>query len=245
MAFAGKVALITGGTKGIGKSTATILVSQGAKVLVNYGGDKASADATVQELGAANCVALQADAGTLAGVQAMVTTAVDKFGKIDILVPNAGWLPMKGVADVTEADFDRAFALNVKGPMFLVQTALPHMTAGGRIVMISTTQNYASTVSAAYMLYNATKGAVDQMVRCLAKELGGRDINVNAVAPGPTGTDLFYQGKSEQVVKQIASLNPHNRVGKPDELGAAIAWLCSEASSWISGQTIRVNGGMA
>ncbi|KAK5048482.1 hypothetical protein LTR84_005572 [Exophiala bonariae] len=241
-----KVAVVTGGSKGIGAATATALVNLGAKVVINYGRDSAAAEKLVKTLGTDKAYAVQADAGTLSGVEQLVKATVEKYGKIDILIPNAGILPMKDVESTSEADFDRTFALNVKGPYFLVQKALPHIPRGGSIILISTTQNFASTVSAPYTLYCATKGAIDQMVRVMSKDLQAKKgIRVNAVAPGPTGTELFFEGKSEQVLKMIASLNPNNRIGTPEEVADAIVFLAGDGAKWVSGQTIRVNGGQA
>ncbi|EXJ82744.1 3-oxoacyl-[acyl-carrier protein] reductase [Capronia epimyces CBS 606.96] len=244
--LSGKVAVITGGSKGIGASTAKALVKQGAKVVINYGRDSAAAEELVGTLGAENAYAVQADAGSISGIEKLVAAAVDKYGKIDILIPNAGVLPMRDVENTSEADFDHAFNLNVKGPYFLVQKALPHMAPGSSIVLVSTTQNHATTVTGPYTLYCATKGAIEQLVRVLSKDLQTKKgIAVNAVAPGPTGTELFYQGKSEQVLKFIAGLNPKNRIGTPEEIADAIVFLSGDGARWISGQTIRVNGGQA
>lgn len=246
LALSGKVAVVTGGSKGIGAATATALVKLGAKVVVNYGRDSATAQNLIKTLGADNAYAVQADAGTVSGVEQLVKATVEKYGKIDILIPNAGILPMKDIESTTEADFDRAFGLNVKGPYFLVQKALPHISRGGSIILISTTQNHASTVTAPYTLYCATKGAIEQLVRLLSKDLQAKKgIRVNAIAPGPTGTDLFYEGKSEQVLKMIASLNPNNRIGTPEDVADAIVFLAGDGAKWMSGQTIRVNGGQA
>lgn len=244
--LSGKVAVVTGGSKGIGAATATALVKLGAKVVINYGRDSATAEKLIETLGADNAYAVQADAGTVSGVEQLVKATVEKYGKIDILIPNAGILPMKDIESTTEADFDRAFGLNVKGPYFLVQKALPHISNGGSIILISTTQNHASTVTAPYTLYCATKGAIEQLVRLLSKDLQAKkSIRVNAIAPGPTGTDLFYEGKSEQVLKMIASLNPNNRIGTPEDVAEAIVFLAGDGAKWVSGQTIRVNGGQA
>ena len=119
------------------------------------------------------------------------------------------------------------------------------MKEGSHIILISTTLNAASTVQPNYLLYCSTKGAIEQMARILSKDLARRDVSVNAVAPGPTGTDLFYQGKSEQALKMIAGFNPHNRIGKPEEIADAIVFLSGDSSRWVTGQTLRVNGGMA
>ena len=246
MSLANKVALITGGTKGIGAATAQILVSKGAKVVVNYGRDSAAASDLVSKLGgSSNILAVQADAGSLPEIEKLVKCTVEHFGKIDILIPNAGILSMKTVENTSEQDFDRIFNLNVKGPYFLIQKAIPHMSSGSRIVMLSTTQNFASTVSAPYTLYCATKGAIDQMVRTMAKDLASKGISVNACAPGPTGTDLFLEGKSEQILKTIAGLNPFNKIGSPDDVAELIVFLSSPEAAWVNGQTVKANGGQA
>ena len=125
------------------------------------------------------------------------------------------------------------------------QKAAPHMPSGSSIVLISTSQCTASTVTPAYLLYNATKGAIEQMTRVMSKDLAAKGICVNAVAPGPTGTDLFYKGKTEQVLKMIAGFSPMGRIGKPEEIAEAIVWLSEGYSSWVSGQILRANGGMA
>ncbi|OAL26476.1 hypothetical protein AYO22_04214 [Fonsecaea multimorphosa] len=244
--LSGKVAVITGGTKGIGASTAMLLVKLGAKVVVNYGRDSAAAEKIVSQLGSDKAYAVQADAGSVAGVEHLVQETVKKYGKIDILIPNAGILPMKTVESTTEEDFDRTFNLNVKGPFFLVQKALPHMAPGSSIVLISTTLCHASVVQGPYTLYCTTKGAIEQLTRLLSKDLlASKGIRVNAIAPGPTATDLFLEGKSEQVLKMLASFSPANRLGKPEDIAEGIAFLCGPGSGWVSGQTIRVNGGFA
>lgn len=243
--LAGKIALITGGSKGIGAATAKALVGLGAKVVINYSSDVTAADALIIQLGAKNAFAVKADAGTICGIESTVNAAVSTYGKIDILIPNAGILPMKDIQSTTEADFDLAFGLNIKGPYFLVQKALPHMANGSSIILLSTSLNYASTVQGPYTLYCATKGAIDQIVRLLSKDLlAKKGINVNAIAPGPTGTELFFKGKNEMVLNHIAAMSPKNKIGTPEEIAEAMVFLSSRASSWVSGQTIRVNGGM-
>jgi len=241
--LAGKVAIVTGGSKGIGRATALSLARQGANVVVNYSSDSAAAESVVSEIGANRAIAVQGDAGKIADIEKLVAATVERFGKIDIVVANAGVLPMKDLEHTTEDDFDKTFELNVKGPYFLVQKSAPHMSAGSHVILISTSLCTASTVQPPYLLYNATKGAIEQMVRVLSKDLGRRQISVNCVAPGPTGTELFLRGKPEPVLKMIAGFSPQNRIGEPDEIAEVIAFL--SASSWVSGQTVRVNGGMA
>ncbi|KAG8529401.1 uncharacterized protein KY384_006038 [Bacidia gigantensis] len=246
MAFAGKVALITGGSKGIGAATALNLASQGASVVVNYGSDSASADALIAKIGdPQRSLAVQADAGSVSGVEKMVAATVEKFGKLDVAIANAGLLPMIDLASITEADYDKTFNLNVKGPLFLAQKAAPHMAPGSHIVLLSSSVTAYSGVSPAYLLYNSTKGAIDQMTRLLAKSLAPKGISVNAVAPGPTATDLFMKGKSEQVLNGLKSNIPFGRLGEPNEIADVIAFMCSSKSSWVTGQVLRANGGFA
>jgi len=212
-------------------------------VVASYGRDTSAAHAFINEVGAENALAVQADGGSLTGIDTLIKATIDTYHKIDILIPNAGLLKLTTIEHVTEADFEKSFNLNVKGPMFLAQKAIPYMGEGGRIIFVSTTQNYASTVTAPYFLYCATKGAIDQMTRTLAKDLARKGITVNCVAPGPTGTDLFLEGKSEALLKQIAGFNPFNRIGVPGEIAAAFAFLAGPESRWVNGQIIKVNGG--
>ncbi|KAI1140511.1 NAD(P)-binding protein [Hypoxylon sp. FL0543] len=242
----GKVAVITGASKGTGKATAIALARLGATVVINYSSDEQAAQdalAEVKKLGAGEARLVRADASTVEGVQSLVKQTVDAYSKIDILIPNAGVLLMKDLEHTTEADFDRAFAVNVKGPYFLAQAAAPYMPQGSHIIFISTTLTAASTVQPGYLLYNSTKGAVEQMTRVISKDLGRKGILVNAVAPGPTGTELFFRGKSEEMLKAIANLNPQGRIGTPEEIAETIVFLAH--ASWVSGQVVRANGGMA
>jgi len=237
-----KVALITGGTKGIGKATSERLARDGALVAVNYGSDVEAAEEIVKKIGADSCIAIQADAGSIAGAQKMIDETVKKWGRIDILIANAGVLPMKDLESTTEKDFDRTFALNVKGPYFLCQKAVPHMQEGSHIITVSSSLCHNSGVSPGYLLYNSTKGAIEQFTHVLAKDLGRKGIFVNAIAPGPTATDLFLRGKSEQLIKSIGSASPWQRLGKPEDIADMMAFLSSEENRWTSGQVVMVNG---
>ncbi|KAJ8101698.1 hypothetical protein POJ06DRAFT_69488 [Lipomyces tetrasporus] len=243
--LAGKVAVITGGSKGIGRATALRLAEEGANVVINYSSDASAAEEVVKIIGADRSLAVKADAGNVAELERLVTETVSRFGKIDILVPNAGVMLMKDLETTTEHDFEASMALNVKGPYFLAQKAAPHMAPGSHIIFFSTTLCAASTVTPNYLLYVTTKGAVEQMTRVMSKDLARKGISVNAVAPGPTGTDLFFRGKSEQVLKMIAGFNPQNRIGTPEEIADVVAFLGGDGSRWVTGQTVRVNGGMA
>lgn len=241
----GKTALITGGSKGIGAATSLLLAKNGANVILNYNSDSNAADELVKAIGNDKAFAIKGDAGSIPDIERMVSETVKRFGKIDILVPCAGILLMKDLEHTSGPDFDALMRLNVKGPYFLSQKAIPHMPEGSHIVLISTSQCHATTVTPPYLLYNASKGAIEQMTRVMSKDLLSKGIRVNAVAPGPTGTELFYKGKSDQVLKMIAGLSPAGRIGKPEEIAEAIVWLSGASSAWVSGQVVKANGGMA
>ncbi|KAL9062216.1 MAG: hypothetical protein Q9157_009118 [Trypethelium eluteriae] len=240
--LAGKTALITGGSKGIGKTTALKLAKEGANVVINYSSDAGPANEVVKVIGEDRALAIKADAGDVNDIEKMVQTTIERFQKIDILIPNAGVLYNKDLENTTERDFDVSMRLNVKGPYFLAQKAAPHMGENSHIIFISTSLCALSQVTPNYLIYLTTKGAIEQMVHVLNKDLGRKHIYVNAIAPGPTGTDLFYEGKSEQTLKAIAGYSPHNRIGTPEDIAENIAWL--SGSRWIAGQIVRVNGGM-
>lgn len=241
----GKVAIVTGGSKGIGAATCVALAKAGAAVVVNYSSDEAAANQVVEAIGAERAMAIKGDASSVEFIETMVQQTVERFGKIDIVIANAGILPMNNLETTTEAIFDRAFALNVKGPYFLVQKARPHMSAGSRVILLSTSLNVASIVGPNYLLYTATKGAIDQMVRVMSKDLAAHGIIVNAVAPGPTATELFLKGKPESLLNTIAGWNPQGRLGRPDDIADVIVFLSGPGCRWLTGQRIPVNGGMA
>ncbi|KAH7036231.1 hypothetical protein B0J12DRAFT_721355 [Macrophomina phaseolina] len=233
----GKVAVITGAAKGIGRATALRLASLGASVVINYATSAAAAEELVRQIGSARALAVQADAGSVSEMEQLVNQTIEKFGKIDILIPNAASLPMCDLAGTSEETFDKTLQLNVKGPYFLCQKAAPHMPSGAHIVFLSTSVVHHSGAMPNYLLYATTKGAIEQMMRLMAKDLGRKGIFVNAVAPGPTGTDLFYEGKSEQLLNAIKSWSPFNRLGEPDEVAEVIAFV--SGSSWVSGQVLK------
>jgi len=242
-----KTALITGASQGIGASIAHKLASLGANVIVNYMSNKAKADETVQSiaaLGTGRAVAVQGDVSSAEGGKKLVQETVRVFGKIDILVLNAGIMSFGNLESLTEDSFDKHFNTNVKGPLFLMQAAVPHMPKGGRVVFFSTGLVINSGIMPNYLVYTATKGAVEQLSRVLAKDLGAKGITVNTVAPGATATEMFFKDKTVQVVEGIKKISPFGRLGEPDEIAEAVAFLVGPGATWVSGTVLRVTGAM-
>ncbi|WP_053372818.1 SDR family oxidoreductase [Paenibacillus sp. FJAT-27812] len=241
--LAGKVALVTGASRGIGREIAEELARNGAKVVVNFASNPAKAEEVVNGIKqqGGEAVAVQADISKVAEVEMMFQKTLDAFGQIDILVNNAGIMINKPIANMTEEDFDKQFAINVKGTYFACQQAALHMNANGRIVNFSTSVN--GSMFPTYSVYAATKGAVEQITRQLAKELGHKGITINAVAPGPINTELFKVGKSEEQIAGIVNLNAFGRLGEPEDISSVVLFLAGKESQWMTGQTIRVNGG--
>ncbi|EHS54772.1 SDR family oxidoreductase [Paenibacillus kribbensis] len=239
----GKTAIVTGSSRGIGRVIAEQLAELGAHVVINYASspDKAQqvVEGIIQKGGKA--IAIHADLGKMSDIEALFTNTIAEFGRLDILVNNAGLMITKPLTDVTEADFDKQFALNVKGTFFACQQAMKHMENYGRIVNLST--SVIGQMFPAYSVYAGTKGAVEQFTRQLAKEFGNKHITINAVAPGPVNTELFQVGKTEQQIEGMKKMNAFGRLGEPEDIADVIEFLVSAKSQWVTGQTIRVNGG--
>lgn len=244
-ALAGKVAIITGSSRGIGRAIALKLAGNGASVVVNYAGNATKAEEVVAEIDklGGQAIALQADVSKVADIQSLFEQTIKRFGKVDILVNNAGIAFYKPITETTEADFDKIYAINVKGTYFACQQAALHMSQGGRII------NFSSSTTAmmlpTYSAYVATKGAVEQITRVLAKELGAKEIAVNVVSPGPTDTELFREGKTQEQIDRLANMAAFGRLGQVQEIADVVAFLASDEARWITGQNIRVNGGIA
>jgi 3-oxoacyl-[acyl-carrier protein] reductase len=241
----GKVALVTGASRGIGRATAERLSRDGAAVVINYSRNADAAGTVAAEIEAAGgeAFAVQADVGRVSEVVRLFDETIAQFGRLDILVNNAGIMFNKPVSAVTEEEFDRLFAVNVKGTFFACQQAATRLAEGGRII------NFSSTTTAmmlpTYGVYVATKGAVEQLSRSLAKELGPRGITVNVISPGPTDTELFNVGKTEEQRQRLAQASAFGRLGQPPEIAEVVAFLASDGANWVTGQNIRVNGGVA
>lgn len=241
--LAGKAAIITGASRGIGRAIAIRLGALQASVTVNFVSDAAAAEQTVQrvEKAGSKAVAIRADMGRVDEITNLFDQTIAAFGKVDILVNNAGVRLFKPIADITEAEFDQIFATNVKGVFFACQLAAKKMADNGRIINISSSVTHVLLPN--YGGYAATKGAVDQITRVLAKELGPRGITVNTISPGPTDTALFRKGKTREQIEGFAQDTALGRIGTPEDIANAVALLVEEKAGWISGQNICANGG--
>jgi 3-oxoacyl-[acyl-carrier protein] reductase len=241
----GKLALVTGASRGIGRAIAERLAGDGAAVAVNYASQAREAAAVVAAIKTAGgeAFAIQADVGRVSELVRLFDETIAHFGRLDILVNNAGIMFTKPVSATTEAEFDRIFAINVKGVFFACQQAATRLADGGRIINVSSSTT--ARLWADYGAYVATKGAVEQLTRSLSKELGRRRITVNAVSPGPTDTELFKASKTPEQIHFFEQQSAFGRLGKPAEIADVVAFLASDASGWISGQNLRANGALA
>ncbi|RKT27663.1 3-oxoacyl-[acyl-carrier protein] reductase [Paraburkholderia sp. RAU2J] len=240
-----QVAIVTGASRGIGAAVAQRLAKDGFAVAINYASSAAEADALVTELTAAGAkaIAVQADVSNADDVRRMFEVTEQQLGKVDVLVNNAGVLKTVPLADTSDALYDQTFDINVRGTFNTLREAAARMNDGGRIV------NFSSTTLAlnmpGYAIYNATKAAVEAFTHVFAKELRGRNITVNAVAPGPVATSLFLDGKTEEQIQNFAKMPPLQRLGQPDDIASVVAFLASADASWVNGQILRANGGLA
>src|SRR6266568_466206 len=242
--LAGSVALVTGGSRGIGRAIAVRLAADGASVVVHYLQSQEAAKDTVSTIEASggNAIAIQGDVSLAADVRSVFDAAETAFGPVDILVNNAAIVAAGPIGETDEAVFDRVVAVNLKGVFLACQQAAARMPDGGCIVNISATlpTPFVGILAA----YGATKGGVEVLTRALAKELGRRGINVNAIAPGPTETDMLVPEAREALQAQIDTLVPLGRIGRPDDIADAVSFLVGPRGRWITGHTLPVNGGI-
>jgi 3-oxoacyl-[acyl-carrier protein] reductase len=239
-----KVAIITGASRGIGAAVAERLARDGFTVVINYSGDAAPAEALARKIEdkGGRALTAKADVSDPQAVRGMFDAAVAAFGGIDVLVNNAGIMTLSSLANTDDAAFERQVDVNLKGTFNTLREAARRLRDGGRIINFSS--SVVGLLQPTYGVYAGTKAAVEAMTSILAKELRGRNITVNAVAPGPTATDLFLHGKPQEVVDHLAKLAPLERLGQPADIAAAVAFLAGPDGAWINGQTLRANGGI-
>ena len=241
-----QVAIVTGAARGIGAAIAQRLGRDGYAVVVNYAGSADEAAAVVNIICEAGgqAVAVKADVSNPADVRRLFDEAVAQYGGVDVLVNNAGIMPpgLPMLADTDDKTFDALLAVNVKGSFNTMREAATRLQRGGRIVNFST--SVVGLAMPGYAVYAATKSAIETMTNILAKELRGKGITVNAVAPGPTATALFLNGKTPEQIERLAKAAPLERLGQPEDIANSVALLVSPDAAWINGQVVRANGGL-
>lgn len=239
-----KVAIVTGSSRGIGAEIAQALAKAGAKIVVNYVQNQHAANkvcSAITEAGG-KCVAIQADVSNSDDVRRLFDATIEHFGRIDILVNNAGILIFKKIAEVSDEEFDRILNINLKSIFYTLREAATRLADNGRIVNISSTVT--RLMLPKYGIYAATKGAVEQLTRIFAREIGERGITVNTVSPGPVFTELFRAGKTEEDIQRMAAMASLGRIGEVDDIAQIVLFLVSEEARWITGQDIGANGGI-
>ena len=242
----GKVAVVTGASRGIGRAIALRLAADGARVVVNYAQQHDAAQATVQDISDAGgqAVAVQADIVSRVAIRQLFDNTLHHYGRLDILVANAGFAVFKPLADITEEDFDATYAVNARGTFFCIQEALRHLADGGRIVCISTIGTLLNMAGGA--CYFGAKAAVEQFCRVAAREVAARGITINAVSPGFTNTDMLrtsLAGASEASAELIA-MTPLARLGESRDIAAVVAFLVGPDAAWMTRQNLAVDGGI-
>ncbi|TCC92372.1 SDR family oxidoreductase [Pedobacter frigiditerrae] len=241
----GKVILVTGASRGIGAEIANTLAARGAKVIINFAGDENAAEQQLQKIRAngGDAIAIKADVSKTDEVKNLFDATIARYGRIDVLVNNAGIMITKLLKDTTDEDFTRQFDINVKGTFNTMREAATKLADNGSIINFSSTTT--RVMMPTYSTYVASKAAVEQLTRVFAKEVGARGINVNSVSPGPTNTELFTKGKPQEVIDRLASLSAFNRIGEPEDIAKIVSFLASDDAKWISAQNIGANGAMA
>jgi 3-oxoacyl-[acyl-carrier protein] reductase len=244
--LAGKVAIVTGASRGIGRAIAESLAASGASVVINHRDSAAQAAETVAsiEREGGRAIAIQADMETVADIQRLIASSIKTFGALDILVNNAGVGNRTAMADMTEREFDWTMAVNARGPMFAIQAAVPHMRNDGRIINISSCGTHIAQTTGLLAVYQMSKGALEQLARCYRKELGARGITINTVLPGFVETELASDTPQEYKDALIAR-TALRRLGTAEEIASVVCFLATDAARWITGESIQVSGGLA
>lgn len=240
-----KTAIVTGASRGIGRSVATRLARDGFSVVVNYAGNAGQAEETVEEIKSAggNARAISGDISNATDVGDLFVKAADAFGPIHVVVNNAGIMPLSPIANGDVETFDKVVAVNLRGAFLVLGQAAQYVVEGGRIIALSSSVLAKSFPS--YGPYIASKAGVEGLVRVLANELRGRNVTVNAVAPGPVATELFLKGKTQEEIEQFKKMNPLERLGEPQDVANVVSFLAGPDGGWVNGQVLRANGGFA
>ncbi|WP_447981419.1 SDR family oxidoreductase [Achromobacter kerstersii] len=240
-----RVALVTGGSRGIGAAIVRRLARDGFAVAINYAASASEADALAAEIRDAGgrALAVRADVSKADDVTALFDQVQAELGRIDVLVNSAGVLSVQPLADTTDEQFERTFDINTRGTFNTLRAAATRLADGGRIVNVSSTTIALNLPG--YAIYIGSKAAVESFTHVFSKELRGRQITVNAVAPGPVATELFLKGKSPELIEHFTKLPPLERLGQPDDIAGVVSFLAGPDSGWVNGQILRANGGIA
>ncbi|EOD48120.1 putative naphthalenetriol reductase protein [Neofusicoccum parvum] len=250
----GKVAVVTGSGRGIGKEMALELARRGAKVVVNYANSSEAAEKVVnqiKEIGS-DAIAVKANVANVAETIELMDKVVEHYGKLDICCSNSGVVSFGHLKDVTEEEYDRVMSINTRGQFFVAREAYKHMSEGGRIILMGSITGQAKGVPK-HTLYSGSKGAIETFVRCMAIDAGDKKITVNCVAPGGIKTDMYHavckeyipNGENlsnDEVDEYAATWSPHNRVGQPIDIARVVAFLASQDGEWVNGKVIGIDG---
>src|ERR1700678_1288453 len=240
-----KLAIVTGASRGIGRAVAKRLAKDGFAVVVNYLSNAAEAEEAVAEIrkNGGEAVAIKADVGSPADVEQLFAETIKKFGSVNVVVNNSGIMTLSLIGKGDVEVFDKVMATNLRGTFLMFAQAAQHISAGGRIIAFSSSVLTKSFPS--YGPYIASKAGVEGLVHVLANELRGRNVTVNAVAPGPIATELFLKGKSEEQIAELCKLPPLERLGQPEDIASVVSFLAGPDGAWVNSQVLRANGGFA
>ena len=239
-----KVILITGASRGIGAFTASLLAQQGHSIIINYANNDQEANAVVQKIQAngGTATAFKANISHSDEVTQLFDYAIQTYGRLDVLMNNAGIMRLNKIEDVDDETIDQLLAINLKGPLYTMREAAKRLAHGGKIINLSS--SVVGMKLKTYGVYTASKAAIESLTAILAKELRGKNITVNAIAPGPTATALFLEGKSDELIARLIQAAPLERLGTVEDIAAVLDFAVNEGSNWVNAQILRVNGGV-
>lgn len=239
-----KVILITGASRGIGAFTASLLAQQGHKIIINYASNDKEAEQVLSSIHALGGTAslFKANISHSNEVTALFDYAIQTYGRLDVLINNAGILKLSKIEQLDDESIDQVLAFNIKGPLYTMREAAKRLQKGGKIINLSS--SVVGMKLETYGVYTASKAAIESLTAILAKELRGKNITVNAIAPGPTATELFLEGKSDELIAQLSKAAPLERLGTVEDIAAVLDFAVNEASNWVNAQVLRVNGGI-